>query len=84
MNWIIQRSEAMLQTQQVEELISMVAGLDRQTIIGQFQTFQGSFPIDFTSEFLCHTPLERLRHLFVALCLQQQRMPEIIAASEAV
>jgi hypothetical protein len=62
----------------------MVAGLDRQAIIEQFRTFRGSFPIDFTAEFLRHVPLERLRHLFVALCLQQQQMPEIVASPEAV
>ena len=74
----------MLQTEQVEDLISMVAGLDREAIIEHFRTFQGSFPIDFTSEFLNRTPLERLRHLFVALCLQQQRMPEVIATPQAI
>ena len=74
----------MLQTEQVEELISVVAGLDRQTIIEQFRSFQGSFPVDFTSEFLDREPIERLRHLLAALCLQQQRMPEMIASPEAV
>lgn len=74
----------MLQTEQVEELISVVGGLDRQAIIEQFRTFQASFPIDFTHEFLNQAPVERLRHLLAALCLQQQRMPEIVASQEAV
>jgi len=73
----------MLQTDQVEELISVVAGLDRPTIIEQFRSFRASFPVDFTTEFLEHEPIERLRHLFAALCLQQQRIPEIVA-SESV
>lgn len=66
----------MLQADQVEELIHVIAGLDRPSIIDQFRSFRGSFPIDFTRDFLETQPLDRLRHLFVALCLQQQRFPQ--------
>jgi hypothetical protein len=67
----------MLQAQQVEELICVVSALDRAALVRQFQSFRGSFPIDFTSDFLMTEPVERLRHIFVALCLQNQRMPEL-------
>jgi hypothetical protein len=67
----------MLQAEQVEELITLVASLDRPAVIEAFRKFPATFPLDFTTEFLAGMPLERLRHLFVALCLEQQRMPEL-------
>lgn len=66
----------MLQTHQIEELICLVAALDRNALVGQFNNYRASFPIDFTSEFLETQPLDRLRHIFVALCMQCQRLPE--------
>jgi hypothetical protein len=65
----------MLESIQVEELISLVSSLDRPGLIDHFNTYQASFPLDFTPDFLNRTPLERLKHIFVALCLQTQRMP---------
>jgi hypothetical protein len=70
--------------EQVEELIRVVAGLDKCALLRQFHEFPASFPVDFTPEFLNHQPLERLRHLFVAICLQSKRMPELAAAEAAV
>jgi hypothetical protein len=68
---------AMLQSHQVEELICLVSSLDRETLIRQFDRYPADFPIDFTPEFLREQPLERLQHIFVALCLHSQRMPEM-------
>ena len=65
----------MLESHQVEELICVVASLDKRTLTEQFLTFRGTFPVDFTPEFLQALPLERMRHIFVALCLQAQAMP---------
>jgi len=73
----------MLQTHQIEELICLVSGLDRASLVHQFRSFHASFPIDFTREFLETQPVERLRHLFVALCLEQQKMPEFCAQEAA-
>jgi hypothetical protein len=70
----------MLPTNQVEELIVLVSSLDRNALLRQFAQYPASFPVDFTSDFLDRQPLERLRHLFVAVCLQSQRMPQIQAA----
>lgn len=67
----------MLQPHQVEELISLVAVMDRRTLVRQLREYRGNFPIDFTGDFLANIPLERLRHIFLALCLQCQQMPEI-------
>ena len=69
----------MLQSEQVEELINLVAGLDRAGLIQHFMEFPSRFPLDFTPEFLAQTPLERLRHIFVALCLQTQQVPAFAA-----
>jgi hypothetical protein len=67
----------MLASDQVEELICVVAALDRPSLVNQIHDFRGSFPLDFTDEFLTTVQLDRLRHIFVALCLQQQHMPEL-------
>jgi hypothetical protein len=65
----------MLQSHQVEQLICLVSSLDRAALKRQFQSFPSGFPVDFSEEFLANQPLERLKHIFVALCLQNQRMP---------
>ncbi len=67
----------MLEAYQVEELICLASSLDRKSITKQFLNFQGSFPVDFTPDFLQSLPLDRLRHIFVALCLQAQHVPEM-------
>ena len=71
----------MLQSHQVEELISLVAALDKPALVRQFESYQATFPVDFTPEFLDSQSVERLRHLFVALCLHTQRMPAIEASA---
>ncbi len=69
----------MLQSHQVEELLCLACGLDRDTLIMQFKRFQhlSRFPVDFTDDFLTRQPVERLQHIFVALCLQNQKMPDL-------
>ena len=73
----------MLHAEQIEELINIVSSLDRDMLIDQFHSFRASFPVDFSRDFLQHQTVDRLRHLFIALCLQQQRMPEIAAPEAA-
>ena len=69
----------MLDSHQVEELIRIVSAMSRQTVIERLLSFRGAFPVDFTNEFLSDLPLERLHHLFLALCLQSGRFqPEEI------
>jgi len=65
----------MLMPTQIEELINLVSSLDRPGLLRQFEQYETTFPLDFTPEFLDSTPLERLKHIFVAVCLQSQRMP---------
>jgi hypothetical protein len=66
----------MLQGSQIEDLICLVSSLDRPALTRQFLSFRGSFPVDFKPDFLDSLSVDRLRHIFVALCLQNQRVPE--------
>ncbi len=67
----------MLEANQVEELICLVSAMDRPTLVRQFREYRANFPVDFTDHFLETTPVERLRHIFVALCLQCQHVPDL-------
>lgn len=71
----------MLTSDNIDELIILVWNLDRAALVRQFHEYPATFPIDFTPDFLEQTPLERLRHIFVALCLQHQRMPPAMDAA---
>jgi hypothetical protein len=71
-----------MKSEQIEELIHLIAGMGREAIVAQFSNYPASFPVDFTHDYLQRQPLERLQHLFLALCIEQKRMPEM-AASEA-
>lgn len=67
----------MLPPEQVEQLVQLVCAMDREALVRQFQHYRAQFPIDFTPEFLRTQPVERLRHIFVALCLHCQRLPDL-------
>jgi hypothetical protein len=73
----------MLQSNQVEELIALVSGLNRDALVTHLRTYRANFPVDFTADFLCALPIDRLRHIFVALCLQNQRLPGDLAPAAA-
>jgi len=73
----------LLHPEQIEELICLVSALDRATLVRNFLNFHGTFPVDFTRDFLEALPVERLRHIFVALCLQQQQVPDFSDAAVA-
>ena len=70
----------MLACDQIEELICVLSSWDRSMLEEQFLQFQSNFPIDFTPEFMEQVPLEKLRHVFLAMCLQNARMPEGVDA----
>jgi hypothetical protein len=65
----------MLAAEQMEELLKLVATVNRQELIRWFHDYPAQFPIDFTPQFLQETPLDRLQHIFVALCIQGDRLP---------
>lgn len=79
----MERNPRMLAHDQIEDLICLVAALDRPALVEQLQAYRATFPLDFTDEFLNSMPLDRLRHVFVALCLQQQHVPQIPTPSAA-
>ena len=66
----------MLQSNQIEELIALVSGLDRDSLVHHLRTYRANFPVDFTVEYLNRLPTDKLRHIFVGMCLQTQRMPD--------
>jgi hypothetical protein len=66
----------MLHAQQIDDLITLVSALDRDALLDQFHSYRASFPVDFTDDFLAEMPLDRMRHIFVAMCLQTQRLPD--------
>jgi hypothetical protein len=67
----------MLHAEQIEELITVVSALDRGALVQHLRDYQASFPVDFTREFLEQQSVDRLRHLYLAICLQQQRLPRL-------
>ncbi len=48
---------------------------DRETLVAEMRSYPSRFPVDLTAEFLADLPVDRLRHLFFALCVQNQRLP---------
>jgi hypothetical protein len=73
----------MLQTQQIEDLILLISAMDRPALIAQVGHYRADFPLDFTREFLDSVDLDRLRHIFLALCLHHQHVPETAASTAA-
>ena len=71
----------MLPAEQVEELIGLLASWDHPTLVTRFRQFRSNFPIDCSDEFLFSLDADRLRHIFLALCLQNKRLPETVAPS---
>ena len=66
----------MLHPAQLEELMVVVASMDRASLVDQFHNYHARFAVDFSDDFLAGTPLDKLRHIFVAMVLQNERMPE--------
>lgn len=73
----------MLEPQQVESLVSIVATMDRDDIVERLMHFQADFPVDFTPSYLDQLSTDRLRHIFVAVCLQAGQLPAETMASAA-
>jgi len=65
----------MLESQYIESLISVVSAMNRDTLLERFHDFRGSFPVDFTPEYLRQLSTDRLRHIYIALCLQAGQLP---------
>ena len=66
----------MLDPQQVEEIMSIIAAMNREMVIERLKSFRGGFPVDFTNQFLADQPTDRLQHIYAALCLQSRSLPD--------
>lgn len=68
--------------QQFDDVVCLIAGMDRRTIALNLRTFRGRFPVDLTPDFIASTDLDRLRHIYLALCLQTRQMPTFATARD--
>ena len=59
----------------IEDLLRAVTRMDRATVAAALLDFRGSFPVDFTPAFVAATDVDKLRHIYFALCLQTRRAP---------
>ena len=62
---------------QLEELIGLLTGWDRDTLVDQFLAYRSTFPVDLPRDFLHALSADKLRHLFFALCVQNRRLPDV-------
>ena len=62
---------------QIDRLLCLLATWDRDTLVRQFRTYPSSFPVDLTPAYLGGQTVDKLRHVFFALCLQNRRLPEV-------
>ena len=66
-------------TASIEELLCTVATWDRDQLIHHFSAQQSRFPIDFTPDFYETQSVERLRHIFVAMFVQNRQSQSMSA-----
>ncbi len=71
----------MLNAGQIDELIGVVARMDREDLVQECLHFEGRFPVDFTPAFLDGLEIDRLRHIYVAMCLQNGHVPALHASA---
>ncbi|HRK30730.1 MAG TPA: hypothetical protein PLD59_06595 [Tepidisphaeraceae bacterium] len=65
----------MLRNDQIEQLVTTISAMSRPVLIEQFRSYPARFPLDLTDDFLQSASIERLRHIFLAVCLQNQKLP---------
>ncbi|MEM8875671.1 MAG: hypothetical protein AAGD32_15605 [Planctomycetota bacterium] len=70
----------MLSENEVNHAITDIAEMGRNALIDALRDYDAQFPVDFSDEFLQTVEEDRLRHIFVALVLHCQRLPERCAA----
>ncbi len=73
----------MLEQCQIDSLIDIVSAMNRDDVMRRLLDFRGRFPVDFTADYLDELSLDRLRHIFVALCLQSGQLPGAVIANAA-
>ncbi len=68
---------------EVDELVCLIACMDRPTITRQLLESPTDFPVDFTPQYLAQQTLEHLRHLLFALCMTCRHAPRQPLAAAA-
>jgi hypothetical protein len=66
----------MWRTQQFDKIACLIARMDRPSVARNLRNFRAGFPVDLTAAFIESTDLDRLRHIYLALCLQARQMPD--------
>ena len=80
---VANKAPDLLQAEQIEELILLISAMDRPTLVAQLTHYRADFPLDFTRQFLDDVDLDRLRHIFLALCLHHQHTPALSTSNAA-
>ena len=62
--------------EQVDEFICQLATMDRRSLIAEFVSFSSRFPVDLTADYLATLGEDQIRHVFLAMCLQNKRLPK--------
>jgi len=56
-----------------DDLIGLIAAMDRRRVLREILQFRGRFRLDFTPAFLAAQTLEQLRHILLSAKLQDRR-----------
>lgn len=57
----------------IEQLIDFIERMNRDELVHLLRVIEAPFPVDFTDVFLEELPLDRLKHLVLAVCLQVKK-----------
>jgi hypothetical protein len=71
----------MLKPDQIDQLMTTIAEMDRDELVHQFRHYPAPFPIDFTDEFLDQQSIDKLRHVFAGLCMHVGKLPQLAQAA---
>ena len=73
----------MLSSDDLDRLICLLATWERDDLVAGFGRYPSRFPVDVTPAFLASLSVDRLRHLLLAVCVQNQRLPEPAGSAAA-
>jgi hypothetical protein len=73
----------MLSQDQVDRLLCQLATWELDTLLAQLAAYRSDFPVDLSADFLGGQTVDRVRHIFFALCVQNRRLPESLTERAA-
>lgn len=73
----------MLSRSEARKVHGIVAEMDRAALVAQLRCCPTRFPIDFTDAWLEARPIEELRHVLAAICIQCEIIPSAAATDRA-